>query len=154
MSFKGQTVKRKKINIPGLGLAELITTTYPLVPDRRKVIWWMGDGGITELGELITYYIAEPRKNGREKIKWSELFYAVKLNQNADVSNFVDEYFLESDIEEKDTYPFEELDEANRFIEEIKCIHLSSGGITVGSRAKFKRWVKVIETVNKKGKAQ
>ncbi len=135
MSFRGRIIKREKV-----GPIELVTTEYP-TPKRRKVIWWMGEGKVVELGELITYYTDEPRKSDYENIKWKPLYFEVKLKDIADPSESIDM----CDYEGK--YEFDELEDAEDFINRLKCKGITYGGIEIDSRASFKRWKKAVEAV-------
>jgi len=149
MSFRGKVVRREKIDTP-LGPGELVTTEYPN-PKRKKTIWWLGGLQAIHLGELITHYIAERRESDFEEIKWKPLFYSVKLNEDADASEIVD-VFVKVEIEEDNTYSFDELEDAEEFIEGVKCKTVEYGTICVGSRAEFERWVKVMEKVKEEEK--
>lgn len=149
MSFRGKVIERKKVMTP-LGPGEVITTEYP-DPKRSKAIWWLGGGRAVHLGELITHYMAGPRKDEFEEIKWEPYFYQVKLNENADASEIAD-VFRKVEIEDDNTYSFDELEDAEEFIEGVKCTRVSGGSINVGSRAEFKRWVKVMEIVREEEK--
>jgi len=142
MSFRGQVTKREKINTP-LGPGELVTTEYP-TPKRKKVIWWMGEGKIAELGELITYYMAEPRESDFEEIKWQPYFFEVKLKDIADPSEGIE--MLTGEEGDLD-FEFDMLDDAEEFIDLIKCKVITYGIIVIDSRASFKRWVRALEAV-------
>ncbi len=140
MSFRGKVVKTEKI-----GPVEMVTTEYPN-PKRKKTIWWLGGLQAIHLGELITHYMAEPRESEFEEIKWKPFFYSVKLNKDADASEAVDES-RNVEIEEDGTYSFDDLDDAEEFIEGVKCKRVRVGGINIGSRAEFNRWVKAMKIV-------
>ena len=135
MSFKGRVVDRKKI-----GPVELVTTEYP-TPKRRKTIWWMGESKVCKLGKLITYYIDEPRESDFEDIKWKPFFFEVELNKNADPSKIGDEYFDMRTVGEK--FEFDDLEEAESFIDGVKCRIIKMGGINLGSEAEYKRWASI-----------
>jgi len=139
MSFKGHVTSRKKINTP-LGPGEIVTTEYD-TPERKKVIWWMGEGKIVLLGELITYYMAEPRKSDFEKIKWKPYFFEVKLNEQADATEAVSMFFPKDEQE----FGFDELEEAEEFINLIKCKTIKYGTIITDTRTEFKRWASVLK---------
>ena len=142
MSFRGQVTKREKINTP-LGPGELVTTEYP-TPKRRKVIWWMGESKIAELGELITYYMAKPRESDFEEIKWKPYFFEVKLKEIADPSEGIEMITgEEGDL----SFEFDELEEAEEFIDLIKCKGITYGHIEIDSRAVFKRWVRALDEI-------
>lgn len=144
MSFKGRVTKRETINTP-LGPGEMITTEYD-TPKRSKVIWWMGEGKIAELGELITYYMAEPRESDFEEIKWKPYFFEVKLKDIADPSEGIEMLTgEEGDL----NFEFDELEEAEEFIELIKCKTITYGIIVIDSRASFKRWVSALKMSDK-----
>lgn len=150
MSFRGKVIERKKVMTP-IGPGEIVTTEYP-DPKRSKTIWWMGGMQVIHLGELITHYIDERRESEFDEIKWKPFFYSVKLNENADTSDLVDEFYNRVEIEEDGTYSFDELEDAEGFIEGVKCTQVSVGGINIGSRAEFDRWVKVMEIVREEEK--
>uniref|UniRef100_A0A6M3X4V2 Uncharacterized protein n=1 Tax=viral metagenome TaxID=1070528 RepID=A0A6M3X4V2_9ZZZZ len=145
MSFRGQVIKREKINTP-LGPGELVTTEYP-TPKRRKVIWWMGEGKIAELGELITYYMAEPRESDFEEITWKPYFFEVKLKDIADPSEGIE--MLTGEEGDLD-FEFDELEEAEEFISLIKCKVITYGTIEIDSRAEFERWASILKVGEEK----
>jgi len=129
MSFRGKVVGCKKI-----GPVELVTTEYP-TPKRRKTIWWMGESKVCMLGKLVTSYMAEPRKSDFEEIKWKAFYYEVKLNKNADATKAVEMYGEDPD--------FDDLEEAEEFIELVKCKLIRMGGINIGTNAEYKRWASI-----------
>lgn len=136
MSFRGKVVNRKKVMTP-LGPGELVTTEFD-TPERTKVIWWMGESKVCNLGKLITYYIDKPRKSDSEEIEWEPFFYELELNDNADASEIEDSFFDVESVGEK--YEFDDLDKAEEFIDGIKCRLIKMGGINLGSKAEYERW--------------
>lgn len=145
MSFRGRVINREKVDTP-LGPGEIVTTEYP-TPKRRKVIWWMGEGKIAEMGELITYYMAEPRKSDFEKIKWKPYFFEVKLKDVADTDEAIEMFGgEENDLD----FEFDELDEAERFIDLVKCKTIKYGIIVIDNLAEFKRWASVLKVGEEK----
>lgn len=138
MSFRGKIVERKKINSP-IGPIEMVTTEYPN-PKRSKVIWWLGEGKVVELGKLVTHYMAGPRKSEFEEIKWESFFYMVELNGEADAEEAIDSSGSRIEIEGEGKYSFDELEEAEEFIEEIKCKSVTYGMINVTNRPEMERW--------------
>lgn len=153
MSFRGKVVEKKTVDLGGMKV-EMTTTEYNNFPRRKKVVWWMGEMKIVELGELITIYHAGIRKSEFEEIKWEPLYYKVKLNESADAEEAILMYFSSEDAEEgwEDGFDFDDLDEANEFIRLLKCKSITAGGIEIDSRAEFNRWVKVLEIAEEERK--
>lgn len=149
MSFKGKVTERKKIMSP-IGPIEVVTTEYGF-PRRKKVIWWMGEMQAVEVGELITVYHAAPgRKSDFEPIKWEPLCYEVELNEEADADDATEMFFTPDEVSPGKPFEFDELEEAEEFIELLKCKSVTAGGIEIDSRAEFKRWKKVMEIMKEK----
>ena len=147
MSFRGKVVKSEKVMTP-LGPGELVTTEYNQFPRRSKVIWWMGEGKIIELGELITVFtVALGRKDDFEPITWEPLCYEVKLLEEADTDAAIEQFFSLDEVSPGEAFEFDDKEKAEEFIELLKCKSVKSGGIEIDNRAEFKRWKEAVERV-------
>ena len=146
MSFKGTVVKREKVNTP-LGPGELVTTEYGF-PRRAKVIWWMGEDKVVELGELITVFTVESgRKDDFEPVTWEPLCFEVKLTEDADTEEALDQFFIPDQVTPGEAFEFDEKEKAEKFVDLLKCKSVKSGGIEIDSRAEFNRWKEALERV-------
>ena len=148
MSFKGKVVERKEIDSP-FGKIELTKKEYEPFPRRSKVIFWMGECKVVQLGKLITIYHIKSRKSDLEPVKYEPFYYKVELNENADPSEIEDMFFLLEEIEiegGKRTYEFDDDKiKADEFIQGVKCKGVEFGGINVDSQTEFERWKTALE---------
>lgn len=153
MNMSGKIIKEEKIEVPIPGsenkIEVLVTTVeYPPYKTRKKVIFCLRDLEAIQLGNLITRYHVKSRKSELEPIKYAPLYYMVKLNDDADVSE-VEEYYY-GEIEVKGEYEFKDKDEAMDFIDGLRYKG-STQGVFVGTKAEFNRWKEVFRRVKEDG---
>jgi len=143
---RGKLIKQENIKTP-LGDITIETREHPQFIKRTKVIFWLGNLKCVLLGHLVTTYHVKDRKSDFEPIKYVPLYYTVKLTDDADASG-VEPYHYE-DADDEGNFDFDDKEEAEEFVDGLKCRTVPFGGVCLDTKTEFNRWKKVFEKVAK-----
>lgn len=146
MSMSGKILEKKEIKTP-FGKVTLETREYEQFPKRSQVIFWLGNNQIIKLGEFVTIYHVKRRKTDFEPVKYEPLYYKITFTDEADARDVLLYHVLEEEIEDtlKEGLEFDEKEEAENFVQKLKCKSVKVGGVSIGTKKDFKRWKKAIE---------
>ncbi|GAH07263.1 unnamed protein product, partial [marine sediment metagenome] len=78
-------VTKRKAKIGGIPVI-IEETEYEQFRRRNKVIFWIGEGKCVELGLFTTILTSQQEVHGVSPVYYEPLYYEVKMNTEADLS--------------------------------------------------------------------